>query len=360
MSAAILYLTSEDYAPLTGGHIYNTHLITALSDQGHAPEVMRLKTGFPDIPADEREMLLAKLGGLVPDTVLLMDHVYLCRLHEDLRDLSNPVAVIFHHSDVMEHGRADDAQGQRLFATEQAALARADAIIVTSGETARYIRTHYRVEEQRIRVAVPGLALAPRGLAGKHDGVLKLLSVGALIPRKRYGLIIAAAALLGDLNWQWNIVGDPHRYPDHVQQLRAEIETAGLGQKLRILGDVANDALARLRAEADLCVAASAYEGYGMAIAEALRYGIPVVTTASGAVSTWVGAGVMQVSSDEPAALATAIQQLAMDREKLATLAQDAWRFGHALPTWEETFEGIADWLLASKRFSFKGNAETL
>lgn len=350
MSKPLLYLTSKDYAPLTGGHIYNTHLIHALAAQGHAPHVIELRNGFPDILEDERASLLAQIGQLAPETVLLMDHVYLCRLHEDMRQFNNPLAVIFHHSDVMEHGRADDAEGQRLFATEQAALMRADAIIVTSEETARYIRTHYRVEDHRIRVAVPGLPLAQRGRAGEGTGAFTLLSVGALIPRKRYGLIIAAAALLGDLDWQWNIVGDPNRYPEHVRQLRAEIENFGLGQKLRILGDVANEDLADLRANANLCVAASAYEGYGMAIAEALRHGIPVVTTASGAVATWVGAGVVQVGSDEPAALADAIRQLAMDRQKLCGLADDAWRFGQALPTWEQTFEGMADWLRALQR----------
>ncbi|MFD1745601.1 glycosyltransferase family 4 protein [Rhizobium helianthi] len=343
----ILYLTSSDYAALTGGHIYNTHLFSALRHQGQDPRVLKLHAAFPDISAQERSIVMEHLRSLPAECLLLMDHVYLCRLRQELADSPNPIAAIFHHSDVMEHGTDADEEGQSLRSIEKAALQLATKIIVSSGETQRYLATQYGISTDRILVAIPGNPPAHKGTAGQIDaGPLRILSVGALIPRKRYHHIIQAASQLGNFDWHWNIVGDPRRQPDHVEELKAQVRTLGLENRLRFLEDVSDAELEALRLASDICVGASFYEGYGMAIAEALRHGIPVVTTASGAVSTWAGAGVLQVDAERPLAMAQAINQLAEDRATLLKLADEAWRFGQALPDWQTTFTGLTDWLL--------------
>ena len=77
------------------------------------------------------------------------------------------------------------------------------------------------------------------------------------------------------------------------------------------------------------------YEGYGMAIAEALSRGIPVVSTPTGAIAELVGAdaGVL-VPAGDVTALATALHAVITDRSGLDALRQGALRARASLGTW--------------------------
>ena len=61
----------------------------------------------------------------------------------------------------------------------------------------------------------------------------------------------------------------------------------------------------------DIFVLASRFEGYGMAIAEAISHGLPVVSTTAGAIPDTVpeGAGLL-VPPESPGALAEALRLL--------------------------------------------------
>ncbi|MCY1664357.1 glycosyltransferase family 4 protein [Rhizobium sp. SL86] len=352
MPAPIVFLASADYARRTGGFVYNMQLLDALKRQGMRVEQLTLETGFPRVPEAERQWLSAALKGLPEDAILLTDHIYLCDLADVFASVTLPVVAIFHHSLVVEHGDHADEQAETLRQAERRAIARSAGILVTSDETARYIAHHYGADGDRVRVAVPGNGIVPRVAVGTRPEPLSILSVGAIIPRKRYDYMLSVAACLKDVDWRWQIAGDPNRYPDHLSALKAAAAAAGLADRFVFLGDVADDDLERLFQESDLYVATSAYEGYGMAVAEAFRHGMPVVTTASGAVSTWAAGGMLAAPADDPAGMADLIRPLLSDRGRLRELADRAWRFGETLPSWEETFDGMDGWLAEVARLS--------
>src|SRR5262249_22679124 len=88
-------------------------------------------------------------------------------------------------------------------------------------------------------------------------------------------------------------------------------------------------------ASAHLFVLPSRFEGYGMAYAEAIAHGLPVVCTSAGAIPQTVppGAGVL-VPPDNVEALAAPLQQLISkpeERERLAASARSA-----AFASWRE------------------------
>ena len=92
-----------------------------------------------------------------------------------------------------------------------------------------------------------------------------------------------------------------------------------------------NSALYR---DADVFVLASRFEGYGMAYAEAIAHGLPVIGTKAGAIPETVpdGAGIL-VPPDDVAALAAALRAMIADggrRERCAAAARNA-----RMPTWE-------------------------
>ena len=95
-----------------------------------------------------------------------------------------------------------------------------------------------------------------------------------------------------------------------------------------MLGAVPPKRVIELYLASDVFVLPSRFEGYGMALAEAIAHGLPVVSTLAGAIPDTVppGAGIL-VPRDDAAALARGFRRLIGDpaeRHRLATNARAA------------------------------------
>jgi glycosyltransferase involved in cell wall biosynthesis len=89
--------------------------------------------------------------------------------------------------------------------------------------------------------------------------------------------LVGSLAQIGNLPWLCTIVGSLERSPATVRALRLQIAAEGLAARIALPGEV--DDVAVLYENADLFVLASRHEGYGMAYAEALARGLPVIGT---------------------------------------------------------------------------------
>ena len=101
---------------------------------------------------------------------------------------------------------------------ERAALTSVTQVIVTSAQTADILARDYDVPCERIVVARPGCVAAPLA-RGSDDGIVHLLAVGAVSPRKGYGVLLDALARLRDLPWRLTIAGAPDRNADEAARL---------------------------------------------------------------------------------------------------------------------------------------------
>jgi glycosyltransferase involved in cell wall biosynthesis len=175
---------------------------------------------------------------------------------------------------------------------------------------------------------------------GNHAGPVQLLSVGAVVPRKGYDVLIEALASLRDLPFHLTIAGDCGRAPETVARLKGDIARNALEKKVTIEDAVTADRLAALYAKADLFVLASHYEGFGMAYAEAIAHGLPVIGTTAGAIPDTVPpeAGVL-VPPDDRAALAATLGRLLAHPEERTRLAAGARAGAEKLPTWRGSAE---------------------
>lgn len=110
-------------------------------------------------------------------------------------------------------------------------------------------------------------------------------------------------------------------------QIEAEHARLGLGDRFRLLG-YRPDA-ARVLAGCDVFVLSSLYEGFPVALMEAMTLGLPVVSTAVGGVPDAVSNGVegLLVPPGQPAQLADALQRV-LDPEIRAPLAAASARRG--------------------------------
>ncbi len=294
------HLESVDYERRTGGWIYNNRLIDCLQKAGC--EVKRLiLPPFFDASDDEIEANLeALLAGLPKGSIIVADNLYLMRFARQMKqrgladrfDLPSPYfrrtvdrRRLGIGAGTAGFGRSEPC-GLHLQPHRPTASSRSMALTVARSSSRCRVSTHASRHRQHV------------------EGDWRFLSVGAVVPRKRYEFIIDALAAVPDRNWQWTVVGNVTRYPTYVAELRGAVRRHGLDRNIVFAGEVEEPELERLWREAHIFLMSSTHEGYGMAVAEALAHGVPTITTMAGAVADWASDAVILVRSDDPAEMA--------------------------------------------------------
>jgi len=332
----VAFAVPGDLATPTGGFAYDRRIISELERLGWTVDLIDLGDGFPHPSSEQRQAAGARLLSIPTGRPIVIDGLAFGVLPDLASELRREHALmaLVHHPLALESGLSA-GQAEAFRASEHAALAVASHIVVTSAATARLLAANYDVPAGRITVACPGTDAVPVAL-GSSDGIVRLLAVGAIVPRKGYDLLIAALATLIDLPWRLTIAGDRSRDPQAAARLEDDILRFGLGERIAVLGAVSDERLAACYADADIFTLPSRYEGYGMAFSEAIARGLPVIATNAGAIPETVpgGAGVLIPPDDVPA-LAGALQRLIANRDerhRMAAVARDAAR---KFPTWE-------------------------
>ena len=331
-----------DLATPTGGYAYDRRMMAELARCGWRMQVVALGDGFPHPSEPVRAAAAALLASQPVHHPIVVDGLAFGVLPEAAAALreSHRLVALVHHPLALETG-LDAAARERLAASERATLAHARHVIATSNTTARLLAADYAVPAGRLSVVAPGTdpVAIPRRRSDRAE--TRLLAVGAVVPRKGLDVLVAALAELTALPWRLVIAGDLGRGVPTAERLAADIAARGLTGRIELRGAVSDDELAQLYADADLFVLPSRFEGFGMAYAEAIAHGLPVVGTTAGAIPETVPpeAGVLVPPDDVPA-LAAVLRRLLTEpaeRERLAAGARAA-----RLPTWPEQAELFA------------------
>jgi glycosyltransferase involved in cell wall biosynthesis len=322
----------------TGGYAYDRRIMAELRQLGWDVECLDIGDGFPS-PDDATRSAARTLLLKVPDgRPVVVDGLALGVLPDVAREVAGraPLLALVHHPLALEWGLSAE-RADTLQRSERAALAAAREVVVTSPATAKLVAADYGVPDERITVARPGCDPAPRS-SGSRSDVPHLLSVGAVVPRKGFEVLIAAMARLAELPWRLTIAGDLTRDPDEAARLQASLSQHGVTGRVAVLGAVPSERLAALYDDADLFVLASRFEGYGMAYAEALSHGLPVIGTTAGAIPDTVPqeAGLLVAAGDVDA-LAAALRRVIADADLRRRLSDAAAAAAHMLPTWRQS-----------------------
>jgi glycosyltransferase involved in cell wall biosynthesis len=325
-----------DLETRTGGYAYDRRLALELEARGWRVERLSLPKGFPFPTGAELAATAAAFSALPAGATVLVDGLALGAMPEIAAEASTrlDLVALVHHPLCLETGLGAEGLAA-LAASERAALARARAVLVTSPSTAASARDLLGIPAGRITVAVPGTDPAP---AARGSGGRRLVCVGTVIPRKGHLVLVEALAGLADLDWELLCAGSTERDPATAAAVRARIDALGLRDRVRLLGELDPDELADLYDRADLCVSASSHEGYGMALAEALARGLPVVAAAGGAVADTVppAAGLL-VPTGDAGALRSALRRFLSEPALAARLRAGALAARRHLPSWADT-----------------------
>ena len=335
----------------TGGYAYDRRVIAGLRRLGCTVDVVDLGEGFPQPAPKVAAAALMRLRSVPVGWPIVIDGLALGVLPQAAEALrpTHPVIALVHHPLALETGLTVEAAAA-LRASERAALAAVRHVVVTSPATGRLLVADYGVAASAVSVVMPGsdaVAVAPRPAECRDGDTVHLLAVGAVVRRKGYDVLVAALARLVDLDWQLVIAGDCTRERETAGELATRLVQLRFGPRVRMAGAVDDAALARLYGKADLFVLASRFEGYGMAYAEAIAYGVPVVGTKAGAIAETVpeGTGILVAPADV-VGLAAALRSMIADAALRARCAAAAHRAAAALPTWDAAARAFLDVLL--------------
>jgi glycosyltransferase involved in cell wall biosynthesis len=183
-----------------------------------------------------------------------------------------------------------------------------------------------------------GTVATARGARREDVGPLRLLFLSRLHPVKGLPLLFDALAVLpaevGPV--QLLVAGDGEA--GYRRQLEALSEGAGVAGKVRFVGWVDGEQKRRLLEEADVFVLPSLHENFGVAVAEALAAGLPVIVSDQVGIAAEVeGAGAGLVVPCDAARLARAIASLAGDPALRTAMGRRAAALAAERFSWDRT-----------------------
>lgn len=120
----------------------------------------------------------------------------------------------------------------------------------------------------------------------RDNSSVEFISTGNLLPIKCMDLIIQAFSIIKDriYDWRLTIVGSGPEFT----KLQNLIDENGLSDKIQLVGRKTREEIVKLLNSSDVYILASSSETFGVAGAEAIACGVPVISTDCGGPSDFV------------------------------------------------------------------------
>jgi glycosyltransferase involved in cell wall biosynthesis len=327
----------------TGGYAYDRAIADGLRARGWSIDVRELEGSFPRPSPDDLDRAAQAFDAIPARTITLVDGLALGAMPDIVVKHASRlrIAALVHLPLAADVG-LEPGEAARFEQAERRAL-EAAALVIVTGRAALPLLERYHLAPERVAVVEPGTARAPLS-RGSPGSPLQLLTVATLNPGKGYEDLLTALASVPRRRWHLTCAGSLTRHPATVDRVRAAIDRLGLGDCVTLAGELDGPALEMCYDRADLFVLATRQETYGMAVAEALAHGLPVVSTTTGAIPDLVGEGAgLLVAPGDTAALSQALTRALCDDELRASLANGARQRRTMLRGWEEATARMVD-----------------
>jgi glycosyltransferase involved in cell wall biosynthesis len=321
----------------TGGYLYDRIVVAGLRARGVSVDVVSLEHGnlARDLRANVRLFEVCR-GDY--DLVIVDELSHPRALLASLLPVKAPIVALVHHLGASE--RRGLASAMKL-AIERPLLAAAERVVVTS-RTTRSVLIAAGVAPERVHVALPGCdRLGTRAAPPPPADRTRLLFLGSISPRKGALETIEAFAAVAD-RATLTMAGPRDRDPVYAR--RVELAAAAF-PSIRFTGTLDDDGARRALGEHDVLVLPSHYEGYGIAIAEAIANGLAIVSTDAGAIPevTRDGFEARLIRPGDVAALTDALRAITLDSSLRSRMQLQAIERARTLARWSDTQRDFAD-----------------
>ena len=192
-------------------------------------------------------------------------------------------------------------------------------IIAESNNIAEYAENIYLPEQEVLVIPIgfpePTRARAEKKEVFSDENKIHLISIGRMVKRKGFDVLIRALSLLPDISRiHLTLIGDG---PEAVR-LKTLSKDLRVHGAITFSGNVNDDQKFRLLSASDIYVLPSIHEGFGIVLLEAMYYGLAIVATNDGGQTDIIKDkknGILVPVRDENA-LADAIIDLTFDADK--------------------------------------------
>jgi glycosyltransferase involved in cell wall biosynthesis len=282
------YLVPGSLDVATGGTIYDRRMVEGLRALGWRVDVRSLDGPFPE-SADEDRAAMAAVVSAVPDgSIVAVDGLAVAALADAIeRHASRLRFVAVMHLPLGLDPSLKDERRMHLAGEERRALAHASRVVVT-GRVSKAFLERAGIAAARIAVVEPGTDPAPAARGGRDDGV-HLVCVATVNAVKGHDVLVRSLHRVRELDWQLSCAGSITRDPQTAGSVVRLIELLNLTGRVELRGELPAAAVSTLLDGASVFVLASRFETYGMAAAEALARGLPIVATRTGELPSIAG-----------------------------------------------------------------------
>jgi glycosyltransferase involved in cell wall biosynthesis len=341
---------------ISGGFIYDRHLVQYLREQGDRVEIIALpwRPYLRSLPDNlnrglARRLRQARFDILIQDELM---HPSCFWLNRRLRPgIAYPIVALAHHLRCREQ---HPALPNRVYAlVEQNYLNSVDACICVSRTTQKDVEALAGAGRPLV-VAAPGKdglpgSITPGEIMARAAvaGPLQIIFVGNLIPRKELHTLLTALAQLSGDCWRLTVAGSLDLDKSYVQAIRRQLGELGLASRVTLLGPLPAGELAAQYAASHLLAVPSSYEGFGIVYIEGMHFGLPAIASTAGAAREIItpGENGFLVDPGDAAGLAQCLRTLMTNRRRLAEMSLAAHRRAAGHPTWNESAARIRAFL---------------
>ena len=341
---------------ISGGFIYDRHLVQYLREHGDRVDVIALPwrpyiLSLPDNLSRglTRRLLYTRFDVLIQDELVHPSSFWLNRRFRPR--ITYPIVALAHHLRCREQRPALQNHIYKL--VEQSYLNSVDAFVCVSRTTQKDVEDLAGANRPLV-VAPPGKdglpgSITPGEIMARAaiPGPLQIIFVGNLIPRKALHTLLAALAqLFGDC-WRLTVAGSPEMDTAYVRAIHRQINEQGLASRITLLGTLPAGELAARYAASHVLAVPSSYEGFGIIYIEGMHFGLPAIASTAGAAREIItpDENGFLVEPGDVNSLAQCLRTLMTDRRQLAEMSLAAHRRAAAHPTWNESATRIRAFL---------------
>ncbi len=371
----VLMMLRMPEPPVTGGEIYYSKLRQYLQDRSvdvdnYSWQMKPYKGPFQYILGSvlKNLCLLRHLRSISSDTVIMEDvadspDLFLfnavTRIVRGLFGNRIYIVPVVHH---LESPLIKNKVLKKMKLLEECIFFSAsDGVVVNSKFTQKLVENSLN-RDVEIVLAYPGLNVSGLGkdlgkdlepIKSRHPNkkCLHLLFVGYVTSRKGVDTLIKAFEILvkekGQKNLALHVVGSTDRDKAFSQKVKDYSREAGMDGQVIFHGRINDRDIEELYMTSDIFVFPSLWEGFGMALAEAASFGLPIVTTDAGAIPNMIKDGVngLLVPPRDAEGLARAIERLVKSPEMRTCFGEANKKMAEEFD-WNKSFskiEGLLD-----------------
>ena len=262
----VYFIIPEFDHAITGGTLYDNNLVLELKKYHILIREVRVDHKINSI------LLHKKINEIPKRSAILIDGYLVNKIRTRI---TNRLNILIHHPCSMEISN-NQMSNINLYLSERKAFNSAESIITVS-KTMKKVLLKYLDRYKKICVAYPGIDKIFCKQEINKDSK-NILSVGNVIPRKGYHILIEALNRVTE-DWTLTIVGNYEMDKMYYDNLKRLIIKNKMHERIEFKGSMKPSEIISEIKKSKFFILLTKYEGFGMSIAECAAAGLEIITT---------------------------------------------------------------------------------